>query len=73
MEWYAIRSKRSHKFISGTDFRTRPAKQIIADDFHAPRVFTKQELNIELKRREVSMHIYEVVKVNVVAEDDISS
>lgn len=61
---YAIKHKESGRFVTGTNFRYSPPRQILSD-YHAPLLLTGYDLMSELQRRQVSMRYYEVVKVTV--------
>lgn len=61
---YAIKHKGSGRFVTGTNFRYSPPRQILSD-FNAPLVISGYDLMSELTHRQVSMRYYEVVKVTV--------
>ena len=61
---YAIKHKESGRFVTGTNFRYSPPRQILSE-YNAPLLITGYDLMIELQRRRVSMRYYEVVKVTV--------
>lgn len=63
--YYAIRNKQTGKYISGTDFRYRPPRQIPASEYCAPRLFADCELHAEIEYRKINLARYEVVAVAI--------
>lgn len=63
--YYAIRNKQTGKFISGTDFRYRPPRQIPVSAYRPPMLFTGHELLAEIEHRKINLDRYEVVAVEV--------
>lgn len=61
---YAIRHKETGRFMTGTDFRYCPPRQILSN-YDSPLLFTGYNLLGELKRRKISMRCYTVVRVTV--------
>lgn len=61
---YAVKHKKTGRFITGTDFRYCPPRQILSD-YNSPLILTGYNLMSELKHRKVSMRYYTVVTVTV--------
>lgn len=62
--FYAIRSKRTKKYITGTDYRYFPHHQRTSPYF-PPLFFTEFNLYREIKHRQISSRYYEVVTVDI--------
>lgn len=67
MIFYAIKNRRNGRYLSGTDFRSSPPRQILCDTYHPPRLFSGAEIVHELRHREVNMKTYKVEAVQVKA------
>lgn len=65
MTYYAIKNIRTGGYISGTDFRCSPHRQILAGQYRAPKLFTDIDLQTELRRRQISPKTYKVVEVEL--------
>ena len=63
--YYAIRNKRTGKYISGTDFRYHPPHQILESAYRPPKLFTGHELLGEIEHRKINLNCYEVVAVGI--------
>ena len=61
---YAIKHKTTGKFITVTNFRYYPPRQILSV-YDSPLLFTGYNLLTELKRRHINTKNYEVVQVAV--------
>lgn len=61
---YAIKHRKTGRFVTGTDFRFSPPRQILSK-YDSPILFTDYSLLREITRRKVSMRHYTVVKVAV--------
>ena len=61
---YAIKHKETGRFITGTDFRYSPPRQIISD-YHTPMLFTGWNLLTEIKVRHINLKRYKVCTVNI--------
>ena len=64
--YFAIRHRKTKHYISGTDFRYTPPRQIIADEYHPPKIFAKHQLEAEMLSRKINPKRYEVVEVTVI-------
>lgn len=58
--YYAIRNIKTGQYISGTDKKHRPARQIPADEYRAPLLFTGSRLLAEIRTREINPELLEV-------------
>lgn len=65
MIYYAIKNRKNGLFISGTDFRRSPPRQILQDRLHPPKLFHGAELLTEIQRRGINLKYYAVVTVNL--------
>lgn len=63
--YFAIRNKKTKKFISGTDFRYSPPRSLMANEYSPPMIFTTLNLREELKRRKINLKRYEVVLITI--------
>ena len=63
--YFAIRNKKTKKFISGTDFRYSPPHCIMTDEYSPPMIFTTLNLREELNRRKINLKRYEVVVITI--------
>lgn len=68
MRWYAIRNRRTQRFIGGTYFSRPSGKrvQLLADEYLPPKLFTEHEIKFEFKRRELNPKTYEIVLVCII-------
>lgn len=73
MTYYAIRSKRTKKYISGTDFSCADGKprQIMSSALRPPLLISGAELYAQMKRRGINEKYYEVVAVEVRPKEPI--
>lgn len=63
---FAIRNKYNHKWLYGTDWNKRPAKQRVSSNM--VEIFaTRSEASNEFKRRECN-NSYEIVEVEVIVK-----
>lgn len=65
MTYYAIRNKKTKKYITGTDYRYDPPHQMTSDDVFPPLLFTDLTLYPQIRQKEVSFRNYEVVTVDI--------
>ena len=65
MIYYAFKNIRNGKFISGTDFRTNPYRQILANEYRTPKLMKKFEIEREKKHRGINPKTYKVVQVEI--------
>lgn len=66
MKYYAFKNIRNGRLVSGTDFRTYPHRQILADKYHPPRLITdKRWEESERLHRGISSKTYKLVEVEV--------
>lgn len=68
--YFAIRHRKTKEYISGTDFNYRPPHQIKASEYRPPRLFSKIDLDIEIRHRKINLKQYEVVAVTVIEKND---
>lgn len=71
--YYAIRNKRTKKFISGTDYRYNPPHQIAASEWRPPLIISAAHhtfLETTILHRRINMKRYEVVKINIIPEEE---
>lgn len=73
MTYYAIRNKRTGKYISGTDYSCKDGKprQIMHSALRPPRLFNGVELRAEMLVRRINLKYYEVVAVEVRQKEPI--
>lgn len=65
MIYYAFKNIRNGKYISGTDFRTYPFKQILANEYRPPILLTKLNIECEIRHRGINPKTYKVVQVEI--------
>lgn len=67
---YAIKHKENGRFVTGTDFRYHPPRQILSD-YNSPLLLTGYDLLAEIRRRHINLRRYKVctVKVTEVTEN----
>lgn len=65
MYYYAFKNIRNGKYISGTDFRTTPYRQILSDEYRSPKILRKCEIEYEMRHRQINPKTYKVVKVEI--------
>ena len=65
MNYYAIRNKRTKRFITGTDYRYVPPHQRTSDNVCVPLIFNDLTLYQQIRRREISFRNYEVVTIDI--------
>ena len=65
MNYYAIRNKRTKRFITGTDYRYDPPHQRTSDNVYVPLIFNDLTLYQQIRRREISFRNYEVVTIDI--------
>ena len=63
--WYAIRHKKSGKYIYGTDFNYDRNRQRLSDDLCPPMLFSRISLEVEIIHRQIDLRYYEVVPVQL--------
>ena len=61
---FAIKHKRTDRFVTGTNFRYSPPRQILSD-CECPLILTGYNLLTEITRRHINLSEYIVVKVTV--------
>ena len=61
---YAIKHKENGRFVTGTDFRYNPPRQILSD-YNSPLLFTGYDLLREIGRRHINLSRYKVCTVEV--------
>jgi len=66
---YAIRSKRNGKYVTGTDFRVFPTRQILYEG-RPPLIFNGIMISCEVKRRRINLKYYEIVPVDIVVNEE---
>ena len=73
MTYYAIRNKRTRKYIGGTDFSYKDGKprQIPSSSLRPPLLFSGAELKAEIRVRRINLKYYEVVAVEVRQKEPI--
>ena len=67
-KYYAFKNIRNGKYISGTDFRTYPYKQILANEHRPPKLIsTAHEIHVkaEIAHRHINPKTYKVVQVEI--------
>lgn len=62
--FYAIRNKKTKRYITGTDYRYYPPHQR-TNAYFPPLLFTEFNLYREIKHRKISSRYYEVVTVDI--------
>jgi len=70
MIYLAIKHKNTGRFVTGTDFNRWPRRQMMEVEYYPPLLFPNNDigydsLQIEIKRRKISLKRYEVVKVSL--------
>ena len=66
MIYYAFKNIRNGKYISGTDFRTYPYRQILANEYRPPKLMaTKLSVEAEIAHRQINPKTYKVVQVEI--------
>ena len=68
--YFAIRHRKTKEYISGTNYRYSPPRQIMASEYRPPRLFSKFDLELEIKHRNINLKRYEVVAVTVIERND---
>lgn len=68
--YFAIRHRETKEYVSGTDFRYKPPRCIMADEYCPPKLFTKPQLEAEILHRKINLKKYEVVAVAVIEKND---
>lgn len=63
--WYAIKHKKSGKYLHGTDFNYNSNRQRLSDDLCPPNLFSRISLEVEIIRRQIDLRYYEVVPVQL--------
>lgn len=73
MTYYAIRNKRTGKYIAGTDHSRKDGRprQIMHSALYPPRLFNGVELRAEMRVRQINSKYYEVVAVEVREKEPI--
>ena len=62
--FYAIRNKKTKRYITGTDYRYYPPHQR-TNAYFPPLLFTEYNLYREIMHRKISSRYYEVVTVGI--------
>ena len=66
MEYYVFKNRRNGKYISGTDFRVNPYRQILATPYRTPKLMSNErEIEYEIHHRRINPATYKVVKVEL--------
>ena len=67
MEYYVVQNKKNGKLVSGTDRRYNPQRQIYADEFRPPMLFSqdKRIYEIELKIRGINMKNFRLLEIKI--------
>lgn len=67
MDYYVIKSKRTGRLVSGTDFNTYPRRQRFASEIRPPLLLPADPLLIEpeLRRRGITYRDYKIVTVRI--------
>mgnify|MGYP001233688935 FL=1 len=65
---YAIRNKRTKKWLYGTDFREYPYKQRISNE-QAMLFESKEDAEYQFRRRDCKEGQYEIVKVKLIIDE----
>ena len=65
MIYYAFKNIRNGKYISGTDFREYPFRQILANEYRPPKLMREFEVEYEIKHRGINLKTYKVVQVEI--------
>lgn len=68
--YYAIRNKKTGKYVSGTDFRYSPPHQISASEYRPPLLFAPKEVLIQIRHRSINTKRYELVTIYMPKEDN---
>ncbi len=63
--WYAIRHKKSGKYLYGTDFNYDRNRQQLSDDLRSPMLFSRRDLEFQIIHRQIDLKYYEVVPVQL--------
>lgn len=64
MKIYAFKNRRNGKYITGTDFRCYPYRQIMSD-FRTPLLVTESDLEYQIKHRGINKKTYKSVEVKI--------
>ena len=69
--WYVIVNRRTGRFVAGTDFTGGKGhyRQRLADEYLAPRLFTKHEVDFEFKHRGMNPKTYKIVPATIIASE----
>ncbi len=67
--WYAIRHKKTGKFLYGTDFNYDKPRQRLTDNNSPPKLFDDYNLELELYRRRINLRLYEVVEIELTVKN----
>lgn len=65
MIYYAFKNRCNGKLISGTDYRTNPYRQILADEYRRPLILNKSQIETEMRIRNINPKTYKIVEVEV--------
>ena len=63
--FYAIRNKKNGKYVTGTDYRHYPPRQILCEE-RPPKLFQDITVETEINCRKINLNRYEVVPVVIV-------
>lgn len=64
--FYAIKHKKSGKYIQGTDYNYSPPRQRMCEtEDDAPLLLNEAVLDTNLKARRINLKLYEVVPVEI--------
>lgn len=66
MIYYAFKNRRNGKLISGTDFRTNPYRQILANEYRRPLILNKIQIETEMRSRNINLKTYKIVEVEII-------
>ena len=67
--WYAIRNKKTGKYLYGTDFNFDKPRQRLTDENCPPKLFSAFDIEIELYRRQIDLRFYEVVEIELTVKN----
>lgn len=65
MKYYAFKNIRNGRYISGTDFREYPFRQILNTEYRPPLIVAKHWIETELLHRKINLKTYKVVEVEI--------
>lgn len=67
MQYYAIKNKKTGRYVAGTNFNRFDGKpiQIYSSLYHPPKLFHGEELAVEIKRRGINLKYFKVEVVEV--------